>query len=266
MADEFFTPDIMKKLRVFMIVPGTKIPVSVVMDTLGNPNTSYDELVKKNPALKKINLDDIFLNTAKALKIIEDFLRKEKERYYEKLMEKMGLEKPKQESEKSKTKEKTSEPAKPPQQKKEIKIEADINKADEIKIYIDGSTGGNPGPSAIATVFTNIMGEVLFFQSKFIGDATNNQTEYHALIFALQKALEMKKEKAFVFSDSQLLVKQMNGEYKVKDREIAKLIAEAQILRKKFKKIQIINIPRELNQNADKLAYKEMQAHVKGKK
>ncbi len=252
MADEYFTPAIIKKLRAYMIVPGTKIPISKVMEALGNPQTSYDEFVNKNLALKKINQDDIFNYTVKALKIIEDFLRIQKEKYIEKQMEKIGL--PPENEKKQTSKNKTDEPSKPPKSVIKFEIEGDINKADEVKIFIDGCSKGNPGPSAISTVFTDFIGQKLYFHSEKIPDGTNNTAEYQALIFALKKAREFKKDKIFVFSDSQLLVNQMNGVFKIKNIDILKLVSEAQGLRQKFKKAQIVYIPREENKEADKLA------------
>jgi len=255
MADEFFTPAVMKNIRKLIFVPGVRIPVSKVMETLSNPDQSYDDLVKKYPALKKVNQDEIFLSITKILKIVEEFLEKERDKYLQKEMEKMGLESP--QTPKTLSRAKTPEAssiAKTTHKKYTFEIERDINEVDQIKIFIDGCSRGNPGPSSIAVIFTDLMGKKLFCYNELIGEATNNIAEYKSLIVALEKACEFKKDKIFVFSDSELLVNQMNGVYKVKNINILKIISRAQELRRKFKNAQIIYIPREQNRETDVLA------------
>lgn len=120
-------------------------------------------------------------------------------------------------------------------------------------IYIDGSSMGNPGDAGIGIVFCE--GEYpLKNISKYIGKQTNNIAEYTALLVALEEALEMKLKSINVFSDSELLCKQIKGEYKVKNEHLKTLFENAKKLMRKFENMHIRHIPREKNCGADKLA------------
>lgn len=125
------------------------------------------------------------------------------------------------------------------------------NKA--LDIYIDGSSVGNPGDSGIGVIFSS-EDVTLKNISKYIGRQTNNFAEYTALVFALQEALIMKVGSIKIFSDSELLCKQLNGEYRVKSANIKSLFEQAVNLLKGFKDYNITHIPREQNRGADKLA------------
>lgn len=127
-------------------------------------------------------------------------------------------------------------------------------------IYIDGSSLGNPGDAAIGVIFCS-DGETIKNISKYIGRQTNNFAEYTALIEALQEALAMKIDKIRVFSDSQLLCRQMNGQYKVKNENIRPLYGQAKTLTRGFKDCTISEIPREMNKGADKLARLAAKKH-----
>ncbi|MGB9667969.1 MAG: ribonuclease HI family protein [Thermosulfidibacteraceae bacterium] len=120
------------------------------------------------------------------------------------------------------------------------------------KIMIDGASKGNPGRASYAYIIETKRFKIEEFEE--IGIATNNQAEYQALISALKRALEMGIDDITVYSDSELLVKQLKGEYKVKSNNLKDLFSEAVSLLKKFKSYQIIHISRELNREADKLA------------
>ncbi|OIO36180.1 MAG: hypothetical protein AUJ74_03325 [Candidatus Omnitrophica bacterium CG1_02_44_16] len=122
-----------------------------------------------------------------------------------------------------------------------------------IDIYIDGSSIGNPGDSGIGVMISS-EDVPLKNISKYIGKQTNNFAEYTALVFALQEALIMKAASIKVFSDSELLCKQMSGEYRVKSENIKNLFEQAINLLKGFKDYAITHIPREQNSGADKLA------------
>ena len=123
----------------------------------------------------------------------------------------------------------------------------------ELEIYIDGASKGNPGPSGIGAVICH-SGIVVRNISSFIGNATNNIAEYTALIYALQEALVLKAESLKIKTDSQLLARQLNKMYKVKNANISGLYNQVVILLSAFKEVSIQNIPREQNQGADKLA------------
>jgi ribonuclease HI len=129
----------------------------------------------------------------------------------------------------------------------------------KITIFIDGGSRGNPGPAAFGVVFATEKGEISKRYSEFLGEKTNNEAEYEALIFALKKAKavfgrERLKDIFFeVKSDSELLVKQMNGEYKIKNPEIQQLFLKAWNLKVDFPNLKISLIPREENKEADRL-------------
>jgi len=120
-------------------------------------------------------------------------------------------------------------------------------------IYIDGSSMGNPGDAGVGVIFSQAEIPVKNI-SRYIGRQTNNFAEYTALITALREAREMNVRKATIFSDSQLLCRQINGEYKVKNKNIQHLFDQAKMLLRGFDACRIQQIPRELNKGADKLA------------
>lgn len=122
-----------------------------------------------------------------------------------------------------------------------------------LEIYIDGASKGNPGLAGIGVVICK-NGEVIGNVSKFIGETTNNVAEYKALVFALQEALIEGADKVRVFSDSQLLVNQINGEYKIKSEHLKLLYEQAAHLKKGFQFFEISHIARTQNRGADKLA------------
>lgn len=123
----------------------------------------------------------------------------------------------------------------------------------DLKLYIDGAAKGNPGPAGIGVVVCRGQ-EVVNNIKNYIGRTTNNVAEYTALIYALEEALLRKAEKLQIYTDSQLLYRQMKGEYKVKNQNILGLHSQARHLLTGFKEVVINNIPRENNRGADKLA------------
>ncbi|GAB4313927.1 MAG: hypothetical protein Kow0059_05370 [Candidatus Sumerlaeia bacterium] len=131
---------------------------------------------------------------------------------------------------------------------------ARLARARNIKIYTDGACSGNPGPMGIAFVMLDMEGNVLWQEARAIGKGTNNVAEYSALIAALRKALEFGKKAVYCFSDSELMVRQIRGEYRVKTSSIVPLVREVQALRRQFDTFQIVHVPREQNALADALA------------
>jgi len=129
----------------------------------------------------------------------------------------------------------------------------------KIIIYTDGGSRGNPGPAAIGVIFTNPQGKVIKEYAQKIGRATNNEAEYEAIIYALQKAkLLFGKKKAKnmeleVKTDSEFITKQLNGKYKVLNRRIEQLFLKVWNLKIDFKKVNFKHIFREKNKEADKL-------------
>jgi ribonuclease HI len=134
------------------------------------------------------------------------------------------------------------------------KLSISVNEEKSIIIInIDGASRGNPGPSAVGVVFKNGI-DTIHEISEYIGNHTNNFAEYTALIKALEISLEKDLKKIEVKSDSELVVKQINKIYKVKDADIKVLFDKASELINKFSDFKITHIPREENLKADKLA------------
>ncbi len=123
----------------------------------------------------------------------------------------------------------------------------------ELVIYIDGGSRGNPGPAAAAFVLKDKKGVQLQARAFFIGKATNNVAEYTAITRALEAAKHSGAKEAVIYSDSELLVRQLDGRYKVKSENIAPLFQQAMQLLNGFEKWEIKHIPREKNKQADKL-------------
>ena len=138
--------------------------------------------------------------------------------------------------------------------------------------YTDGGSRGNPGPSACGVVVKNDKNEVILKTSKYIGETTNNQAEYEALVLALQKAKGIFKTcrdtKSCVrttkilecYLDSELVVRHLNHEYKIKDEGLQPLFIKVWNLTLDFDSVKFIHIPREKNKLADELVNKEVDA------
>ena len=129
-----------------------------------------------------------------------------------------------------------------------------ITKTTELIANIDGASSGNPGDASIGVLIKDKRHLYQETISQYIGQATNNVAEYRALLMALKKANDLGVEKFFVKSDSELLVKQIKGIYKVKNDALKKLNSQAHTLISKFKSFGIEHIRREYNKEADKLA------------
>ena len=121
-------------------------------------------------------------------------------------------------------------------------------------INTDGLSKGNPGTAAIGATIKDERGKMLATISQRIGITTNNVAEYKALIAALQKAVKLKATQVEVRADSELMIRQLNGSYKIKSVGLRPLYLEAMQLLAKFEIVSLKHIPRELNTAADKLA------------
>jgi lactoylglutathione lyase len=135
----------------------------------------------------------------------------------------------------------------------------------KLLIYSDGGARGNPGPSAIAFIAINEAGVTMKADSSYIGVHTNNQAEYKALLMALKFAVDQKAQEVICHLDSELVGKQLNGQYAVKNSGLQPLNLEVKNLLGCFKKIQFVNVKREHPQiqRADELVNKTLDEAAK---
>lgn len=124
----------------------------------------------------------------------------------------------------------------------------------QAKIYTDGGARGNPGPAGIGVVIETNGKK--FTYHKFIGTATNNQAEYLAVIFAFEKAKDLKIENIDLFLDSELVCNQLKRVYKVKDKDLGSLFVKTWNAILGFKKVNFFHVPRKENKEADFLVNK----------
>lgn len=132
----------------------------------------------------------------------------------------------------------------------------------KVTVYSDGGSRGNPGKSAYAIVVTS-EGKVLHQHAEFLGIHTNNYAEYRGLIAGINKALELGADEAEFVMDSQLVIRQMTGEYKVKNPDMAVLHSDAEALASMIPKVRYRNVRRseELIPVADALLNAEMDRY-----
>ena len=128
------------------------------------------------------------------------------------------------------------------------------------RLSTDGGARGNPGPAAFGYVLETDDGTVLDARGERIGVATNNVAEYRALVAGLAKAVELGLDELEIVSDSELVVKQMRGEYKVKNAALAELKAEAEGLARRLPKVVYTAVRREHNELADRLVNEALDA------
>jgi ribonuclease HI len=128
------------------------------------------------------------------------------------------------------------------------------------KLSTDGGSRGNPGPAAFGYVLEAEDGTVLAAHGERIGVATNNVAEYRGLVAGLEKALELAVPEVEVVSDSELLVKQMNGEYRVKNAALRNLSLQASRLAREIGKVSYTAVRREHNELADRLVNEALDA------
>ena len=128
------------------------------------------------------------------------------------------------------------------------------------RLSTDGGARGNPGPAAFAYVLEADDGTVLASHGEAIGVATNNVAEYRALVEGLRKAIEVGVEEVEVVSDSELLVRQMTGVYRIKNAALRELAVEAGRLARQLKRVEYTAVRREHNELADRLVNETLDA------
>ncbi len=130
-------------------------------------------------------------------------------------------------------------------------------------LMVDGAARGNPGEAGCGAAICDETGAVVKELSRYLGHTTNNVAEYEALLMGLEALIQMGRKKVRVQSDSQLLVRQLNGEYRVKDEKLKVLFQHAEGLLRRFEAYRILHVPRELNKLADRLANRGIDDAVK---
>lgn len=113
-----------------------------------------------------------------------------------------------------------------------------------LSTYSDGASRGNPGPSAVAFIIIGEGGRILKEGSKYLGVRTNNQAEYQALLLTLESASKLTEKKVVCHMDSKLVVKQLTGEYLVRDAELKVLWLQVHELAQKFENVAFVKVPR----------------------
>jgi ribonuclease HI len=130
-------------------------------------------------------------------------------------------------------------------------------------IYTDGASKGNPGPAGAGWVIEKKDSLQKIRKGKFLGSATNNEAEYQALILALEEALALGADRVQIFLDSELLVRQLNGLYKVKSPRLTGYYKKSRELLSKFINYAIMHVYREGNREADRLANVAIREHLR---
>ena len=132
----------------------------------------------------------------------------------------------------------------------------------KLTIFTDGGSRNNPGPSATGIVIKDEKGKTIANYGEYLGEQTNNYAEYMAIISALKKAKEMGGTELECIADSKLVVEQLNGNWKVKERTLQKLFVQAYNLLQQFKKVKIKHTLRANNKEADAEVNKVLDTHM----
>jgi ribonuclease HI len=131
-----------------------------------------------------------------------------------------------------------------------------------VVVYVDGGSRGNPGPAGVGVVITDPDGAELARANDYIGEATNNTAEYRALLLGLERASALGAREVEVVNDSQLVERQVRGEYKVKKADLKVLHEQARTALKDFEGWSIRSVPREQNELADMLVNEAIDARA----
>ncbi|MDP3900305.1 MAG: ribonuclease HI family protein [bacterium] len=129
-------------------------------------------------------------------------------------------------------------------------------------IHTDGGARGNPGPAGIGVVIADDKKKVINEIAEYIGETTNNQAEYRAVLRAMEEAKKLDAEELVFYLDSELVVKQLKLEYKVKNKELAPLFFKIYNLSQQFKKVTFFHVRREFNKAADLLVNKAVDKYL----
>jgi len=125
---------------------------------------------------------------------------------------------------------------------------------EEAVLWTDGAARGNPGPAGGGAILKTPSGEVIAEESSYLGHTTNNIAEYRALLLGLERAIACGVQKIDVRADSELLIKQLRAEYRVKNEGLKPLFEQAKRLLAQFSSVKLTHVRREMNTEADRLA------------
>ncbi len=131
-----------------------------------------------------------------------------------------------------------------------------------LTLWTDGGARGNPGPAGIGVVIRDASNAVVAEIAQYVGETTNNQAEYQALIAGLERALELGAREAIIHSDSELMVRQLEGTYRVKNEGLKPVFTKAKLLIARLDRVEIRHVRRELNCEADALVNQAIDAHA----
>jgi len=145
---------------------------------------------------------------------------------------------------------------------KEVSTERSHPKEFQFNLYIDGASKGNPGRAGAGVWMTNREGKRLVEMSRYLGEKTNNEAEYWALLVGLREAKRWGGKSVRIFTDSELIARQVKGIYRVKDLNLKSLHKEVMENLKAFSSFEIESIPREENREADRLANEAIQRKI----
>ncbi len=128
-------------------------------------------------------------------------------------------------------------------------------------LYTDGAARGNPGPAGAGAYICTEDGKIVAEIAEYLGETTNNVAEYKGLLYGLERLVELGAQEVEVLADSELMVKQLNGLYRVKHPNLIPLYREAQALLKKIPSYTIRHVRREMNKDADRLSNEAIDNH-----
>ncbi|MCX7016244.1 MAG: ribonuclease HI family protein, partial [Candidatus Sumerlaeota bacterium] len=225
MPSPSLSPELRKLLKKQQLIAGTSVPAYRLLDVLATEDGDVPKLIIYFKDMKEPAMRRAFHEMAELLRALDkEFLA-------------------------------APESGAPKARKAPMKQDVEALKAaSHVKVFLDGASKGNPGPSAAAYVIADSDGNPLYEQCHSIGVATNNVAEYRALIAAMETLLRFGKRSARFFSDSERLVNQVSGLWKIKKPELARLVGQAVKMRRQFERFSLSAIPREQNRRADFLA------------
>ncbi len=127
-------------------------------------------------------------------------------------------------------------------------------KHERVRVYSDGAARGNPGPAGAGAIVAAADGQVIARLGRYLGETTNNVAEYQGLLLGLRRAAELGARDVEVYADSQLMIRQLGGQYRVRSEGLRPLFDEALRLLRGFRKFELHHIPRERNSAADEMS------------